>query len=92
MAARPQGAGPIQDRTQEHLGYTDKTIAAARRALIRAIRAVEAGGEAPGVARDPAQNDFSGIGATKDIVPAEIGWYHYWEHEAAEVRVLAAAR
>jgi phthalate 4,5-dioxygenase oxygenase subunit len=87
-----QGAGPIQDRTQEHMGYTDKTIAAARRALIRAIKAVQSGQEAPGVARDPAQNDFSGIRATKDIVPAEIGWYHYWEHEAAETKVLAAAR
>ena len=87
-----QGAGPIQDRTQEHMGYTDKGIAAARRALIRAIRTVQAGGEAPAVVRDPAANDFGGIGARKDVVPAALGWFHYWEQEAAPTAVYAAAR
>src|SRR5204862_3191599 len=71
-----QGAGPIQDRTQEHMGYTDKGIAAARRALLRAIEVVQGGGRAPGVAHDPAQNDFAGIAARKDVVPAELGWWH----------------
>ena len=87
-----QGAGPIQDRTQEHMGYTDKGIAAARKALLRAVQAVQAGHEAPGVARDPAMNDFSGISATKDVVPSSIGWSHYWEQEAARTAVVAAAR
>jgi hypothetical protein len=87
-----QGAGPIQDRTQEHLGYTDKGIAAARKALLRAVRAVQAGGEAPGVAREPAQNSFAGVGGRKDIVPTSLGWLHYWEQEAAPREVLAARR
>ena len=87
-----QGAGPIQDRTQEHMGYTDKSIAAARKALLRAIKAVQAGEEAPGVARDPAHNNFGVVGATKDIVPASFGWSQYWEHEAAATEVLVGVR
>jgi phthalate 4,5-dioxygenase len=86
-----QGAGPIQDRTQEHMGYTDKGIAAARKALLSAVRAVQNGQDAPGIARDPADNDFSGIAARKDVVPAALGWSHYWEHEAAQTEVYAAA-
>ena len=87
-----QGAGPIQDRTQEHMGYTDKGIAAARRALLRAVRAVQAGEEAPGIVRDPAQNDFGYVGATKDVVPTAFGWSHYWEHDAAKTEILVGIR
>src|SRR5581483_7869000 len=46
-----EGAGPIQDRTQEHLGATDRGIFAARQVLLRAIRDVQAGRPAPGLAR-----------------------------------------
>ena len=49
-----EGEGPIQDRTTEHLGYTDKAIAASRRGLLNAITAIEAGSDPPHVVRDPA--------------------------------------
>jgi nitrite reductase/ring-hydroxylating ferredoxin subunit len=38
-----EGAGPIQDRTQEHLVYIDRGITAARKALLRAVQQVQAG-------------------------------------------------
>jgi phenylpropionate dioxygenase-like ring-hydroxylating dioxygenase large terminal subunit len=41
-----ESQGPIQDRTREHLGSTDKAIVAFRRMLMRAIDAV-ARGESP---------------------------------------------
>src|SRR6266545_7898101 len=44
-----EGAGPIQDRTQEHLGSTDRGILAARLVLLRAVRDVQAGRPAPAV-------------------------------------------
>jgi hypothetical protein len=87
-----QSAGPIQNRSEEHLGYTDKGVAAARKALLRGIRAVQAGQEAPGVVRDAAENQFPGVGARKDMVPAELGWSHYWEKETAKEQVLAVTR
>lgn len=83
-----QTAGPIQDRTQEHLGYTDKGIMAARRALLKAVRDVQAGREAPGTARTPEANDFAGIGARKDLVPTSLGWHRYWEKEEASTQVV----
>src|SRR5207249_128510 len=56
-----QTPGPIQDRTQEHPGYSDRGIVAARKALLAAVKAVQRGEEAPGVVRDPAKNDFPGV-------------------------------
>src|SRR5579862_2093770 len=50
------GAGAIQDRTQEHPGFTDRGIVAARKALLRAIHEVQEGREPPHVIRDPALN------------------------------------
>nr|MBA3774486.1 aromatic ring-hydroxylating dioxygenase subunit alpha [Ramlibacter sp.] len=49
-----ESMGEIQDRTREHLGTSDKVIIANRRALLKAIETVQAGGAAPGMA-DPAQ-------------------------------------
>ena len=40
-----EGAGPIQDRTREHLGYTDKAIIAARQMLLSAAQ--DGGGARP---------------------------------------------
>ena len=38
-----EGMGPIVDRSQEHLGSTDRAIVAMRRLLLEAVRTVEAG-------------------------------------------------
>jgi phenylpropionate dioxygenase-like ring-hydroxylating dioxygenase large terminal subunit len=43
-----ESMGRIVDRTQEHLGASDKAVIGARRALLQAIGAVQAGGEPPG--------------------------------------------
>ena len=42
-----ESQGPIQDRTREHLGTSDKAIIAYRRLLVEAIEKVGAGGTAP---------------------------------------------
>jgi phenylpropionate dioxygenase-like ring-hydroxylating dioxygenase large terminal subunit len=41
--------GPIVDRTQEHLGMSDKAIIAARRLLLSAVKTVQDGGNPPGL-------------------------------------------
>ena len=73
-----QGEGPVQDRTQEHLGYGDKAIIAARRMLLRAIEDVQAGREPPHVVRDPAANDFGHHVVTSVVVPAATDWRTAW--------------
>jgi hypothetical protein len=47
--ALQEGMGPIVDRTQEHLGTTDRAIIAMRALLLEATRAVESGEAVRGV-------------------------------------------
>jgi hypothetical protein len=44
-----EGMGPIVDRTQEHLGTSDRAIVFLRRMLLEAVAAVERGETPPGV-------------------------------------------
>ena len=71
--------GPIMDRTKEHLGYSDLVPIAARRLLLRAIRDVQEGNEAPGVVRDPAANRYVGMGAFAQVIPASESWESVWK-------------
>ena len=65
-----EGAGPIQDRTREHLGYTDKAIIAARQMLLAAAR-----GENGGVAsRNGHYDDL----VTIDCVTGSEDWRTGW--------------
>ena len=50
------GQGTIADRTQEHLGASDKGIVMIRRRFFEEMDRIAAGGEAKGIIRDPAQN------------------------------------
>src|SRR5258705_1694457 len=43
-----EGMGPIADRSEEHLGSTDRAIVMMRRLLLEATRLVAAGGKPPG--------------------------------------------
>jgi nitrite reductase/ring-hydroxylating ferredoxin subunit len=81
-----ESMGPIQDRTKEHLGASDKAIAAYRRLLVRAIRDV-AEGRPPlltvgaGAVRGPASIDAIG--------PVE-GWEAHWRQQDKQRRASAA--
>ncbi len=48
--------GPLYDRTQEHLGATDRGIILFRKLLAEQIRIVEQGGDPIALVRDPAKN------------------------------------
>jgi len=76
-----QGPGTIQDRTEEHLGTTDKAIIANRRALIKAIQAVQAGQEPPHVIRDATKKQVTGLRVISEIVPSSIEWQQYSREE-----------
>jgi hypothetical protein len=66
-----EGMGAILDRTQEHLGATDRAVITLRRLLMEATRTVEAGGSPRGA--DPSA--YRGVRAvdhyaeTKDDIP-----------------------
>ena len=78
-ACAVEGAGPIQDRTQEHLGSTDVAIALARQQLLAAIQAMQAGQEPPHVLRDAAANRLAHITVLSEVMSASEDWRRYWE-------------
>lgn len=71
-----EGAGPIEDRTKEHLGAGDKFIVAQRSLLFRAIADLEAGRDPVGVIRQPGDNRFDIIVASGEI-PLSWDWRAY---------------
>jgi phthalate 4,5-dioxygenase len=73
-----ESMGPIQDRTQEHLGTSDKAIAAYRRLLRQAIEQADKG-ERPIMVLDEAQAaSITGPPAVDGIGPAD-DWQGYWQ-------------
>jgi 5,5'-dehydrodivanillate O-demethylase len=50
------GQGTIADRTQEHLGRSDRGIVMLRKRFLADLDAIEAGGEPKAIVRDPAVN------------------------------------
>jgi phthalate 4,5-dioxygenase len=64
-----ESAGPVQDRTKEHLVTSDKAIVAARKLMLKSIQDIRAGRDALHVVRDPAANDFSDIAVVSEVTP-----------------------
>jgi hypothetical protein len=62
-----EGMGPIVDRSQEHLGSTDRAIVTMRRLLLEAVRIVEANGVPKGV--DP--SSYRAMRAVDHFVDSE---------------------
>ena len=62
-----EGAGPIQDRTKEHLVTSDKAIVAARKLLLKGIEDVKRGRDPLHVVRDPAKNNFLHLAVISEV-------------------------
>lgn len=61
--------GPIVDRTQEHLGTSDKAIIAARRMLLTAIKTAQDGGNPPGLT-----TSYYPLRGASGPVPENVSW------------------
>jgi phenylpropionate dioxygenase-like ring-hydroxylating dioxygenase large terminal subunit len=68
--ALQEGMGKICDRSQEHLGTSDRAIIAMRQLLLEAMDAVEAGEEPRGL--DP--ETYRRVRAVDKMVPLDIPW------------------
>ena len=83
-----ESQGPIQDRTREHLGTTDKGIIAYRRMLMKAIDGL-AKGEVPPMTLDaPTAAALLGP-VTVDGIVSSGDWQHYWRQADANKRSQA---
>ncbi|MBM4260552.1 MAG: Rieske 2Fe-2S domain-containing protein [Deltaproteobacteria bacterium] len=79
-ACATETMGPIYDRSQEHLGVSDKAVIGMRKYLIDAVNGLQAGKEPPHIVRDPAQNSFPNIDTFAEIIPAGIHWRERFTH------------
>ena len=66
--------GPIADRTQEHLGTSDRAVIVLRQILLEAVQSVEDGNEPPGLHPDTHRH----IRAFDDYVPPGVDWRDYF--------------
>jgi phthalate 4,5-dioxygenase oxygenase subunit len=80
-----ESMGPIQDRTREHLGTSDKVIMANRRMLLKAIETVQAGGVAPGAADPALAQSMRGPDTVDGIAPAG-EWSSWWQERVQAKR------
>ena len=83
-----ESMGALQDRTREHLGSSDKVIAANRRLLLDAIDTVLTGGVAPGMA-DPGVAARSFGPDTLDGIAPAAEWEPWWRAAVAAKRAGA---
>jgi phenylpropionate dioxygenase-like ring-hydroxylating dioxygenase large terminal subunit len=79
-----ESQGDIHDRSQEHLGTTDKFIAAARRQLLEGIEAVEKGEDPLHVIRNESDNDMSHLVVLSEVVPMAEDHMSIWKKYASK--------
>jgi phthalate 4,5-dioxygenase len=84
-----ESMGEIADRTQEHLGRSDKGIAVYRRLLRTAIDAVEKGEQPPIVFDASLAAKMTGPAAIDGIGPTD-DWQGYWQKTDASKRSAAS--
>jgi hypothetical protein len=84
-----ESQGPIQDRTRENLGSSDKGIVLYRRLLLDAIRRSEAGEPTLMVIDEQRAGKLTGPPAIDGVGPAE-GTEEYWKECDAARRKKAA--
>jgi hypothetical protein len=80
-----EGAGPIADRTHEHLGATDIAISIARKLMFQAIGDVAEGKRPAHVVESPEANRFPVVFARTDTVPDGQDWKDFYERIDAEL-------
>ena len=81
-----EGSGAIVDRTKEFLGPRHPAIIAARRQVLRAIREVAAGKDAPNAVREPSANRFPQITVVSEVLPEGADWRAHWKNKLAAMR------
>ena len=84
-----ESMGAIADRTQEHLGQSDKAIAAYRRLLRQALDALDKGDKPPMIFDAASAKTVTGPAAIDGIGPTD-DWQGYWQRTDASKRSAAS--
>jgi nitrite reductase/ring-hydroxylating ferredoxin subunit len=79
-----EGAGPVQDRSREHLVSSDKAILTARKLMLKAMSDVQEGRDPPHVVRDPRRNRFPQLVVLSEVIPQTLDWKEHARRREAE--------
>jgi phthalate 4,5-dioxygenase len=87
-----ESMGPIYDRSQEHLGASDRTVIAVRKFLLQCVRNAASGKAPPHLIYKPEQNDLRHVACIVAAIPAsqdpreyvseQLKKDRYWESKA----------
>lgn len=84
-----ESMGPIQDRTKELLGTSDRAVTSNRRLLLRSIAAFADGSPTPARPTDEeSAARFTGPLAIDTVAPSE-GWQDHWRQRAEQLRAAS---
>jgi len=83
-----ESQGPIQDRTREHLGTSDRAIIEYRRLLTEAIARHQEGAALPMRLDEGAAQALTGPGVADGVGPSD-AWEQYWQRTDAQRRARA---
>ena len=81
-----ESQGPIQNRSEEHLGAMDRALLIERKIMLQAILDLQEGHEPPNVVRSPECNQFRII-ANNGVYAASKAWKEVAKDLEAEVRL-----
>ena len=73
-ACATESMGAIFDRSQEHLGVSDKAVIAVRKFLLTAVKDLQEGKEPPHLARANETNWFPHIDCFAHLLPRDMPW------------------
>lgn len=88
-----EGAGPIYDRTQEHLGAIDMPLVVSRNLLLKAIEDVCAGRDPPFTVRDASAEWMHHVFADyRPVVPLDADWRAHFQSLDVELTASRSGR
>jgi hypothetical protein len=80
-----ESQGPIQDRTRENPGSSDKAIVGARKLLIKTIQDAREERDPLHVVRDPKSNCFPHLVVLSEVLSSSIDWKEHTRKAEAEL-------
>lgn len=87
-----EGAGAIQDRSQEHLTANDAPVVVSRKLLLKGLNDIAEGRDPPNVRRDHGSNRFPRMFAYTGVVPSDTDWRAHVRLVDAEIDAAMAAK
>jgi phthalate 4,5-dioxygenase len=83
-ACATESMGAIFDRSQEHLGVSDKAVIAVRKFLLTAVKDLQDGKEPPHLARETDRNWFPHVDCFAHLLPRDKPWREHFNYLTAK--------